>query len=90
MSNDVSEDSPVFLEVREVLATLCGLDEGEIALDTQRESIEEWDSLQHVNLVLDLEARFGIHLDPEEIAAIASVRDIVELVQKHQGSVSAG
>lgn len=40
------------------------------------ETIEGWDSANHVNLVLALEAEFGVEFDTDEIAELTSVATI--------------
>ncbi len=42
--------------------------EGEIAVNT----LEEWDSLYHLNLVLALEEEFAISISPDEIKDLYS------------------
>ncbi|MGH9437108.1 MAG: acyl carrier protein [Terriglobia bacterium] len=46
------------------------------------ETIENWDSLQHLNLVLDLESRFGLHFSPEEIDQMRNVAAISSLIDR--------
>ncbi len=40
-----------------------------------------WDSLHHLNLVVELEDAFGVSFEPEEIAAMKSVSDIEKLLK---------
>ena len=44
------------------------------------DTIEGWDSIAHLNLVLALEQEFGIQLLPEEIEQLLSVELIVALL----------
>jgi acyl carrier protein len=39
----------------------------EINEDSSADSIEQWDSLRHLNLVLALEEEFGISIPDEEV-----------------------
>jgi len=41
--------------------------------DTSPDNIANWDSLQHLNLVLALEQEFNVQFTPEEIEQILSV-----------------
>jgi acyl carrier protein len=45
------------------------------------ESIETWDSIQHLNLVLALEEKFEVQLSPEEIEQMKSIGDVIKLVE---------
>lgn len=41
-----------------------------------------WDSLQKVEIILALESEFDVVLEGEEIASLATIDDIVELLEK--------
>jgi acyl carrier protein len=44
------------------------------------DTIETWDSLRHLNMVLALEQEFGIQFSPEEIEQLLSVELITALL----------
>lgn len=68
-------------QVRTVVADVLGLPVAQVGEDTSQESLGGWDSLQHLNIALSLEAQFGIQLAPAEIERIRSVRRMVELLE---------
>ena len=39
-----------------------------------------WDSMNHLNLVVELEMEFGISLEPEEIGRMISYQDVKEII----------
>lgn len=41
-----------------------------------------WDSLKRVEIVFTLEEQFDVMLDPEEVAKLNTIDDIMELVEK--------
>ena len=43
--------------------------------------VDNWDSFNHINLVVALEDRFAITLTTEEIASMANVGDLVKVLQ---------
>lgn len=47
-----------------------------------REDIEEWDSLMHIQLVLELEGTFGIKFTTTQIVDMDSVGKIIEIVNE--------
>lgn len=55
---------------------------GEINLSTSKDSIEEWDSLEHLKLILEVESKFGIKFSLEVIPNITSVNAIKEEIEK--------
>lgn len=42
---------------------------------------ENWDSLRHLDLVVELESEFGVELEPEEIAQMKSFEEIKRILQ---------
>ena len=55
-----------------------------LSAESGPESIESWDSVQHLNLVLALESQFGIEFEPEEIDQMKSIGKIAALVERKQ------
>jgi acyl carrier protein len=56
------------------------LDEQDINIDSTQDSLENWNSLRHLNLVSELEDEFDVEFEPEEIAEMKSVKAILELI----------
>jgi acyl carrier protein len=53
---------------------------GTIHDDSSPDTIETWDSLQHLHLILALEEEFGLQFSVDEIAAMQTVRSISAIV----------
>jgi len=51
-----------------------------VDMDTEKDMILEWDSLNHLNLVVELENSFDLGLSMQEIEELHSVKGIVELI----------
>jgi acyl carrier protein len=71
---------PVLDRVSALVADVFQLSIDDVRPETSADSIEAWDSLQHLNLVLALEQEFGIQFTPEEIEQLLSVELISGLV----------
>ena len=69
-------------KVRQIVADVFNVPAESVTVDSSPESIESWESLTHLNLVLSLEQAFDVSFAPEEIAELTSVAAIVERVQK--------
>ena len=74
--------STLFPQVRSIAADLFGVAEDSIGPDSSPESVENWDSIQHLNLVLALEERFGFQLSPEEMDEMRTVGQIAAVVER--------
>lgn len=72
----------MFDEIREMVARIFGVPAGEVSPESSPDTIETWDSLQHLNLVLALEQQYDIQFTPEEIEQLLSVELIVAFVEE--------
>jgi len=70
-----------FDQIRTMASDLFGVPAESISAASSPETIETWDSIQHLNLVLALEERLNVQLSPEEIEQMKSVGDVVKLVE---------
>lgn len=68
--------------VRGVIAEVFGLDPADVGPETSIETVEAWDSLQHLTVVLALEDEFDIHLDDEETVAAVSFPAITGILRQ--------
>lgn len=59
--------------VTEVVAGALGLDVAEVGADASMETLAAWDSLQHLGVIMAIEAAFGCRLGAGEIARLTSV-----------------
>lgn len=55
----------------------------EIGLTTTPETLEDWDSVAQVKLVLSAETAFEIRLTTDEVSEIRSVATFVDCIQRH-------
>ena len=63
-----------------IVSDLFGIDPATIDMATMKSSITEWDSLQHVNLVIDLEQHFQVQFSESEVSSIQGIFDLVDLI----------
>jgi acyl carrier protein len=59
--------------LRAVVAAVLGVDGTALADGDSPETIQAWDSVAHMQLVMALEAEFGVEFDPGEIGELVSV-----------------
>ena len=72
----------------DILSEVCGVAADVFAIDalsltgaSSPEQIEAWDSVQHLSLVLALEAKYGIQFAPEEMEGMKDLGAIATLVR---------
>jgi acyl carrier protein len=75
-----------FEQVRGVASDIFGVPQDKISADSSPETIENWDSIQHLNLVLAIEEKFGVQLEPEDIEKMKTIGAVAALVDKLQST----
>jgi len=63
--------------VCELAAAVFDVPPGVVTPDSSTDTIEQWDSLGRLSLVLELEQAFGVELAPEVVEQLTSVGSIV-------------
>ena len=72
----------VINRVQGILADIFDIPVEQITLMSSPETIENWDSLNHLNLVLAIEQEFDVQIMPEEIEQLLSVEQIMVLLDE--------
>ena len=76
-------------QVREMVGEVFGLAPSAIPEDASVETVEGWDSLHHMELMLALEMRFGVRMTTEVLPTLISVEAIEEFLQEQGVSPQA-
>ena len=71
-----------FEQVRAIASDVFGVPASKLSTGSSPETVENWDSMQHLNLVLAIEEKFGLQLDPEEIEQMKTIGAVATLVDK--------
>ncbi|MFL5578641.1 MAG: acyl carrier protein [Gemmatimonadaceae bacterium] len=68
------------MPLEQVVATALGVPVGAVTNELEFNSVPEWDSLNHVNLMLELESVYGVEIGEEqmvELSSVAAIRDFL-------------
>lgn len=63
------------------MAAVLGVPSECLADDASPETISEWDSMSHLNLVMALESEFGISVSADDVLELRSVAAIRRLLR---------
>lgn len=47
---------------------------------TTADDIEDWDSLEHINLVVATEKKFGVKFDMDEVSKMKNVGEMMDII----------
>ena len=57
-------------KIKELMATVFEIDEYLIDENSSTQTIDHWDSLRHMNLIVALEEEFNVRFEDEEISEL--------------------
>jgi len=63
-----------------LVADVLGVQKDELGPDSSMENTPLWDSVEHMDICLAFERRFGVALDMDTIAAAVSIRSLTAKV----------
>ena len=70
----------VYEKMNEIFRNVFDDEEIELHDETNAEDIEDWDSLEQINLIVAIENEFGMMFDMAEVADLANVGEMVDLI----------
>lgn len=70
----------VFEKLNEVFQEVFDNEEITVAEETTSADIEDWDSLEHINLVVAVEKAFGIKFTMAETTGMKNVGEMVSII----------
>jgi acyl carrier protein len=66
-------------KITKVMSAVFEVPVEEISEDSSSDSIESWDSLKHLNLIIALEEEFDINIPDEEVGNLINFK-LIELI----------
>jgi acyl carrier protein len=74
----------ILARIQEITADRLGVDESDVTPDASFREDLEADSLDLVELIMELEEQFGMEIPDEEAEKITTVEEAVDYVVEHQ------
>ncbi len=82
MSTTAAAEKDLARRIREALARALELPPEAIPPAADQGSLEKWDSLGHLSVVMELEAEFGTSFSTDEAIAMHSIPEIIAIVKQ--------
>ena len=64
-----------------IIEIISNVLETKVDANASQATCEKWDSLRHLNIMVELEEEFDVSLEPEEIAEMKSLKKIEEILK---------
>lgn len=65
-----------------IMSEVFELDILDFPNEVNQEQIDNWDSLRHLNLIVELEEAFDVSFEPEEISEMISIEKIEQVTME--------
>ena len=65
-------------EIKKIMKTVLEVDVGD---DDNRQTIDAWDSLNHLDILESIAKKYGISFSPKEMVSINSYKDLCNMVK---------
>jgi acyl carrier protein len=69
-------------DIKRIMAAVFQADKGSISDDISYGNHEKWDSIHHLNLIVELESYFGVFFEPEEIQRMINIDNIITCIEQ--------
>ncbi len=67
--------------VIKIIASIMNVPQESLDESSSPESVDRWESMKHINLVLAIEEEFNIQFDDEQISQLYDVGSIVKTIE---------
>lgn len=86
VSSDTSQQMLMEDQIRQVMSRILRIPAHQIDEAVSVDTVNAWDSLQHINLVLALEEEFDVRFSVDDIGLITSYPAISKVLERHMGT----
>ena len=80
------EKEAILKKLNEVFREVFDLDDVVVTRETVADDIEEWDSLEHINLISAVESTFKMKFKMKEVSTMKNVGEMVDVILKKLGN----
>jgi acyl carrier protein len=76
------QEQEIYAKLTEIFRDIFDDDSIVLKPETTAKDIEDWDSFNHINLIVATEAKFGIKFKTAEIESLKNVGHFVSIIQQ--------
>lgn len=78
--------SDLLPDLLEIARDVTDKDDLEFDAQTPFDDIEEWDSLNHVHMIVRMEKTFGVRFDTSRLQGMTKVQDLLDIIVELKGN----
>ena len=67
----------------EIISKIFMINKEKIDDNLSKDSVENWDSMNHLMVISELESNFNISIDDKEVVNIRNIKDIKNILKNH-------
>ena len=82
MASEQKSRTEILTTIRDVLADVVDDPSLQISESTTADDVPEWDSINHVKLLIGLESDLGFRFETQEVSGLKNVGELIDVVQK--------
>ena len=82
MASERKSRSEILTTIRDVLADVVDDPALQISESTTADDVSEWDSINHVKLLIGLESELGFRFETQEVSGLKNVGELIDVVQR--------
>lgn len=71
----------IYEKLNEVFRDVFDDEDITVTANTTSEDIEDWDSLEHINLIVAVEKKFGMKFSMGEVTTMKNVGEMAEIIK---------
>jgi acyl carrier protein len=68
-------------KVLEIMSKTFNIDVLLLSKKTSKKDLSQWDSMSHLNLIIDIENEFNINFSNEEIVTIIDFKSLLKIIK---------
>mgnify|MGYP003425355358 CR=1 FL=1 len=75
-------ESKIISELNEIFRDLFDDDDIEVTRKTTADDIDDWDSLEHINLIGAVERKYKIRFTMKEVSSMKNVGEMIDIIME--------
>ena len=69
-------------QIKKIMSKVFEIESSLVNDEISQKNTGQWDSLNHLNLIVEIEEEFGVSFSPEQIGSMTSLKIILDEIKK--------